>query len=115
MGGWGTPLYMLLPSYSPYFILQDTEVWGGVVVGSGPLDSYSQVSGALASKYIPVCSRLTLLGLASLFPQLQPTLRTWEAEAGRMCAVGRGVLDVTAPTLGLLPLYRLRNNKTAAH
>lgn len=29
------------------------------MVGSGPLDSYSQVSGALASKYIPVCSRLT--------------------------------------------------------
>lgn len=86
-----------------------------MVVVSGLLDSYSRASGALASKYIPVCSRLTLLGLSSLFPQLQPTLGTWEAEAGRMCAVGRGVLGVTAPTLGFLPLYRLRNNKTAAH
>lgn len=32
---------------------------GGVLVGSDPLDCYSQVSGTLASKNIPVCSRLT--------------------------------------------------------
>lgn len=50
----------------------------------------------LASKYIPVCSRLLML--ASLFPQLQPTKGTLEAEAGRMCAVGKGVLNVMAPT-----------------
>lgn len=69
--------------------------WGrGVQQPFGP---HSKASGPPSSQ-VHTCSRLARLAPAPLFPQLQPTPGTWGAEAGRMCAVGKGGLNVTTPT-----------------